>query len=384
MKIVNPINFFTISLLVLFACSRENNSARIVGIIENLEGDTVFVTLTPYQDDPSYIFDTILSHNGRFIIDTLINELHVGKIITPEMFSSLEDGTKFHFRSKSIDFFIEPKGNLKIEAELLPELTEYKLEGGELNRQQNLFWNEVKDLRSEEARLFFEYENLFLIPTSAPEQFSEIELRMSEVRAAYHERWKEFIEKHPNFELSAFLLLQSQEDTIQKYYEYFDEEVKKSRYGQLIAQKSAAWNRISIGAIAPDFKSQTIDGNSFQLSNQRDNYLVLDFWGSWCAPCVEGIPSMKQFYSDHKDEVEFVGIACRDQENRWKSAVEEYGLEWTQILNRPGENDLSKLYAVKGYPTKIIINPEGKIDGIYLGETEDFYLALDEKLNHSK
>lgn len=383
MKLVNPTRLLIICLLGLFACSRENSTARIIGKIDHIEADTVFFTLTSYQYDPNYIFDTIVSHNGNFIIDTLINELHFGTIITPEMYSTLDNGMEFLIRSKAIDFFIEPKGELKIDAVLLPKLTEYVLRGHELNSQQNIYWEDTKSLIAEESRLYFEYENLFLIPTSVPEQFSEIEVKLDEIAAEFQERRNEFIKTHPNFELSAFLLLEYPKDTIQKYYQSFTEEVKNSLYGQVITQKVDSWTKISVGAQAPDFEYPTLNGNSFQLSNHRDKYLVLDFWGSWCGPCIGGLPAMKQFYDEHKQKVEFVGIACRDTEDAWTKAVKTNELDWKHILNQNGVNDLSRIFAVEAYPTKIIINPDGIIEGVYLGESEDFYLKLAELLNLS-
>ncbi|MCD4710689.1 MAG: TlpA family protein disulfide reductase [Bacteroidales bacterium] len=382
MKTVNSFSLITLSLLVLFACSRENNTARIVGKIKNLETDTVLFSLTSFQDDPTYIFDTIVSHNGNFIIDTLINELHFGTIITPEMFSTLDNGMEVLIRSKAINFFIEPKGELKIDAVLLPELTEYVLMGLELNSQQNIYWEDIKVLLSEDSRLMFEYENLFY--NDAPSSvIDDYEKSLGETSVGLRKVKSEFIKQHPDFELSVFLLLQNRKDTIQKYYRNFDDAVKGSSYGKLIEQKIASWSRISVGETAPDFEYQTLNEITFRLSDYKDRYIVLDFWGSWCAPCIGGFPAMKQFYNEHKQKVEFVGIACRDQKENWISAVKEYGLDWIQILNQNGENDLSKIFAVEGYPTKIIINPEGNIEGIYLGESEEFYLKLDELLNLS-
>ena len=213
MKILKPLNLFALCLLVLFSCQRENNSARMVGEIDNIEADTIYFALTSYQDDPTFIFDTIVSRNGNFIIDTLINELHFGTIITPEMFSTLDNGMEFLIRSKPIVFFIEPKEKLKIDAVLLPELTEYVLTGLDLNSQQNIYWEDIKLLLSEYSRLMFEYENLFY--NDAPSSvFDDFEKRLHETQIGLRKKESEFIKHHPDFELSAFLLLQNQKDTI--------------------------------------------------------------------------------------------------------------------------------------------------------------------------
>ena len=104
--------------------------------------------------------------------------------------------------------------------------------------------------------------------------------------------------------------------------------------------------------------------------------MVLDFWGSWCGWCIKGFPEMKEAYAQYKGKVEFLGISCRDTEKRWKAAVAKHQLPWLNVLNE-GDVDVSALYAVEGYPTKIVINPEGKIQKIVVGESPEFYTYLD-------
>ena len=116
---------------------------------------------------------------------------------------------------------------------------------------------------------------------------------------------------------------------------------------------------------------------SLALSSLRGKYVVLDFWGSWCAWCIKGFPEMKEAYAKYKDKMEIVGIACRDTEKRWKAAVEKHQLPWLNVLNE-GDVDVSALYAVEGYPTKVVISPEGKILKVVVGESPEFYTYLEE------
>ena len=129
------------------------------------------------------------------------------------------------------------------------------------------------------------------------------------------------------------------------------------------------------GAKAPDFSAQKIDGTVFTLSSLQGKYVVLDFWGSWCKWCIKGFPDMKTAYAKHKGKVEFVGIACGDTEAKWKAATEKYELPWISVLN-PAANDLTKVYQVQGFPTKIVIDPKGKIAKVILGEDPAFYTYL--------
>ncbi len=134
------------------------------------------------------------------------------------------------------------------------------------------------------------------------------------------------------------------------------------------------------GAKAPDFSAKKVDGTTFTLSSLQGKYVVIDFWGSWCKWCIKGFPDMKTAYAKHKDKVEFVGIACRDTEEKWKAATAKYELPWISVLN-PADNDLVKVYDVKGFPTKIVLDPQGKIAKIILGEDPAFYTYLDSVLD---
>ena len=139
---------------------------------------------------------------------------------------------------------------------------------------------------------------------------------------------------------------------------------------------AASAQNIAVGANAPDFSAMKVDGKVFTLSSLQGKYVVLDFWGSWCKWCIKGFPDMKEAYAKHKDKVEFVGIACRDTEAKWKAATARYELPWISVLN-PAANDLVKVYQVQGFPTKIVIDPKGKITKIILGEDPAFYTYLD-------
>ena len=146
----------------------------------------------------------------------------------------------------------------------------------------------------------------------------------------------------------------------------------------LLAGLSAAVSAQDIreGVQAPGFTAKKVDGTTFTLSSLQGQYVVLDFWGSWCKWCIKGFPDMKEAYAKYKGKVEFVGIACRDTEEKWKAATAKYELPWISVLN-PAGNDLVKVYQVEGFPTKIVIDPKGKIAKIVLGEDPAFYTYLD-------
>jgi len=87
---------------------------------------------------------------------------------------------------------------------------------------------------------------------------------------------------------------------------------------------------------------------------------------------------MKKYYEKYKGKFEILGIDCNDTEEKWKKAVEDNRLPWLHVYNKKDDKDVTKIFDITGYPTKIIIDPEGKIARSIIGESPAFYTYLDE------
>lgn len=143
------------------------------------------------------------------------------------------------------------------------------------------------------------------------------------------------------------------------------------------AQQEAA-KKVADGMPAPDFTLNDINGKPLSLSALRGKYVVLDFWGSWCGWCIKGFPEMKEYYKKYAGKFEILGIDCNDTEAKWKKAVDDNALPWLHVYN-PRSSSVCNDYAITGFPTKIIVDPEGKIAKTVVGESPEFYQFLDEK-----
>lgn len=132
------------------------------------------------------------------------------------------------------------------------------------------------------------------------------------------------------------------------------------------------------GIEAPDFTLNDLNGKPLTLSSLRGKYVILDFWGSWCGWCIKGIPQMKEYYQKYAGKFEILGIDCNDPEEKWKAAVEKYELPWLHVYNPRGDSKVLEQYEIQGFPTKIIVGPDGKIVKTIIGEDPAFYTFLDE------
>ncbi|MCD8266895.1 MAG: TlpA family protein disulfide reductase [Prevotellaceae bacterium] len=142
-------------------------------------------------------------------------------------------------------------------------------------------------------------------------------------------------------------------------------------------EMEAAKEKVGEGKPAPEFTLKDINGNDLSLSSLRGKYVALDFWGSWCPWCIKGFPRMKEYYAKYAGRFEIVGVDCRDTQEKWTKAVADYELPWLHVYN-PDDSDLPTRYAIEGYPTKIVIDPDGNIAKVVVGESEDFYDYLDQ------
>lgn len=194
---------------------------------------------------------------------------------------------------------------------------------------------------------------------------------------------------HPQNDYSAFLLSEVDDSTFLADLPKLSEKTRKGimkeylnqRKTQLEYQKQIAANAISLRQDkqqAHDFTMPTVDGKQISLKDYRGKkYVVLDFWGSWCVWCIKGMPRMKAFYEAHQDKMQLIGVNCADKPTLCQASIKKHQMTWPQVVNQQGE-DLVIAFGISTYPTKVIISPDGFIDSIYEGESDDFYKHMEE------
>lgn len=115
-----------------------------------------------------------------------------------------------------------------------------------------------------------------------------------------------------------------------------------------------------IGSMAFPFKAKSISGELIDLKNLKGNYILLDFWGTWCQPCVAEIPTLKEIFQKYSGKnFKLIGIA-NDTEEKLKTFVKQHEIGWPQILQQKSK-EIINLYGVDSYPTTFLIDPTGKI-----------------------
>jgi cytochrome c biogenesis protein CcmG/thiol:disulfide interchange protein DsbE len=120
------------------------------------------------------------------------------------------------------------------------------------------------------------------------------------------------------------------------------------------------------GAEAPAFTLRALDGTEVSLAGLRGRVVVIDFWATWCAPCVVQIPILNAFWEAHRgDGVEVLGVAV-DAEG---AAVvgpfaDEHGVRYPVLL---GDEGLARDFGAFGFPTLFVVGPSGRVESMHTG-----------------
>jgi thiol-disulfide isomerase/thioredoxin len=126
---------------------------------------------------------------------------------------------------------------------------------------------------------------------------------------------------------------------------------------------------ISTWAVAPSFLIKGINGKEHKLSDYKDQWLVMDFWGTWCGPCREEMPIVNKFGVEAAEgkhqNVSFLSVACRDTESKVKEYLAENKFSMTAAMS---DGQIEQKYNIPYYPSKILISPQGKMIHIEFGK----------------
>lgn len=110
---------------------------------------------------------------------------------------------------------------------------------------------------------------------------------------------------------------------------------------------------------APEFSITTSDGEYLTLEDLRGKVVLLDFWGTWCPPCVASVPSLRSLHKKFEKEPTFVmiGISSDSEKEKWRAFIANNQMEWPQYLDR--DRRVQRAFVVQSFPTYVVIDHEG-------------------------
>lgn len=163
-------------------------------------------------------------------------------------------------------------------------------------------------------------------------------------------------------------------DTYEEVFQNFTPEIKNSEKGRQMAENLQYFKQSKVGSAAPNFTLQDSNGKVISLDEFKGKqYVLIDFWASWCGPCREELPYIKELYKKyHQQGFEIISVAKDDKPDLWKKAIAKEKIEnWRHIFTSEDNRNIIKDYFVNGIPHKILIDKNGVIIGKWKGSGEN-------------
>lgn len=319
-----------------------------------------------------------INYEGEYITDSaeVINKSFIFKGYIPHPINADIYGDRAFKNTSDINYssiFIEPGiMNLVLEKDKFNDL---KLRGSNTQNQidsLNNTYQHKKIVDSLDKRIFYFDLAYKYDPTKI--QFKDssrkIRLQLDPFYRDINIRTENYVHKNINSYYSAFylqiLLHRLPLDTVIKTFNSYSIEIQNSYYGQRIAGNIRAIQGGSPGSKAKNFNTIDINGDFISLEQFKDkNYVLLDFWATWCKPCRDESPFLIELHTKFKSKgLEIISIANDDERKEaWKKAIQDDKTgAWRHILQGAGTvYDFGKLYSIQPIPAKLLIGKDGTI-----------------------
>ena len=138
-------------------------------------------------------------------------------------------------------------------------------------------------------------------------------------------------------------------------------------WGESVTLKFLGYNPrpegFQVGYYLPDMEAKTVEGAVFDWSARKGKYLLIDFWGTWCVPCIEALPDLKALAEKYKNaNLETICVAAHEKDpEKVREFIAENGMDWTQLIQTEEDQDVITKLKISSYPTLMLTDPDGKI-----------------------
>lgn len=329
-------------VILAFVGCKSKTAYEIVGMMPDstFNGSTVYL----YESATRDIIDSAVVENGRFEIKGEVTDpaLHYVAVGRTANYLILEPGV------------------------ITADMSNRTVSGTALNEKYEKFSTENKRLQEEVQQEWMRIREM--------EDLDEEEMNnlMREAHEGYTEKYlphvRKYFEENTNNALGAvaftYLSYELEPAEIEEIYAQAGENVRNDKSVKKIMERIQNLKNTEEGKPFVDFTiaNGNLDGTSVSLSDYvgKGKYVLVDFWASWCGPCIAEIPVLEEVYKKHAgDKFEILSVAVWNERADTEKALEKYKFPWPQILD--AQSIPTDLYGIEGIPHIILFGPDGTI-----------------------
>ncbi|MCL5246139.1 AhpC/TSA family protein [Cellulophaga sp. 20_2_10] len=392
MKLIQNIAFSLIATLTMFTsinAQEAENTFTVKGEIKGIEGNLYY-----QHPDKEYTrenpTDSIIVVNGKFEFSSSISKMDMIRVY-PSFSNSdkkvykTPKGGRGYFPVKCayLTFYAFPGAKVTIEGELTdyvnvyPSGDKFNNSLAAVNKLMYPMYNEMGNLAVEST---YEKDSVKL---------KAIENKSDEIFKKSMDSLIAHIKANPNSIASAWylndIILRTQvtNEQAEELFNSLSTDLAAYPDYKAVASRINGIKATADGSPVPTIKTAaTLDGKEFDITSLQGKYVLIDFWGIWCGPCVAEMPQVKEFQEKHKDNLVVLGINSGDTKAKIQEFVTKNGYGWQQLLSdkaNTADNFVTR-FNVQGFPTKFIIDRRGTIIKRFVGGGEEAFKMLEELL----
>jgi peroxiredoxin len=353
------------------ALGQSGSSAyRITGSFSKLKTGDICLTLYDYDGDKPRR-DTATLQNGQF--------LFTGTFAVPQRAVLSISGNNNDW----LEFYVEPGAAIRLSG-TGQRMKALRITGSPLTddykRLQSLL--QPMDDWSDEN-------NELLMEALKKKDVKKMDSLMAQIDSAADKKKRiavDFIKSRPQSLRSAMAIEEyfayyAEASDVEPLYNLLSTGVKNSVPGQRVKKMLDVYKKLAPGQPAPDISQPMPDNNIITLSSLRGQYVLVDFWASWCGPCRKENPHLVKAYRQYKDKgFTILGVSYDSRKENWVKAIQQDSLTWPQVSDLKGwENASAQPYYIKAIPSNVLVDKEGRIVARNLFDKE-LYAKLAEVL----
>lgn len=374
---------FIYALVLLVACNSRQHFVIDCTITNATQGEMVCLTYPVKHDGIWYKqCDTTYIKNGKFCFQGKVEEIVPASLVFANM-----DELHIYIAPSNMELNAERNtiynhsiGGLKIDEEVKEYNRFFSTLNKEIHEKQHLIQRKSEEYASAYANNADNAQTLAL----------EFHSLIAEYKAMIPE-WSamavKFINSHPDYAIIPNIIDRLahsgyNSSEIELLCKKLSDEQRQSTLGELMSIRCeiAKSNYGIVGSKALDFTLPCVDNKSITLSEcYAKGFVLLDFWASWCGPCIKEIPELQKLHSQHKDRLQIISISVDESKAQWQDAIAKYDLsQWHQLIANNKEEyyfaeqaNTALAYGVEQIPCFILIDSNGTIIGRWSHLTAD-------------
>ena len=366
----NYISTLLIISITTVSFGRAPKKVEITGIIENAAGKTLYLNAF-VNNTPVIIDSVVVKKNGKFKLAV--------DVVKPDFYS--------------IGFSKQDYALLVLDSANTSDIITFNADGSKImetyfisgSQDSEIVKTLVIDL-SDHSKWKTEYAKGLKNPKFTPQQKAETKRKLDSLDKNFILKRNQFINKNykslavltamgylnPQTDLALYKkieegLAESVPNT--SYHIAIETQVKQIEMQKEMRKKEAEerdrLEKLSaIGSIAPELNFPSPNGEVITIESLRGNYVLIDFWASWCRPCRAENPNVVKLYNEYKDKGFTVFSVSLDRDkNRWLGAIKQDNLYWPNHVSdlKQWKSEAVKTYGFTGIPFTVLINQEGQI-----------------------